>query len=371
MTRPLVVFALIPLACRQPSRDAEGDRPAVPPPSAESPRDPPAAPSERVRSAASPSASAGLDEEPPKPAACAHPAEAPAADQPTQAELATLHACDAEALYYGIGVPKDAVKARKCAFAQIVAREEPVFGGAAILMMVYANGASVPRNFDLGVAFACRVGGAPAELTGRLDHIERLRDDPRGREELDLCDDVTSGYMSGHCAAHRERFREVRRSERKRKAAVALPAPELATLERAAHDFFGAREGNEVDLSGTLRAAQQIDERAKLEESYVRDLERVPVFGFPPPADAAGTEAELNAVYLKLMSCPRYSAKEPAPGAISSSGIRQTERLWLQYRDAWIALGTKARPGSPGDSWKAYVTRERVGQLKRLASECP
>src|SRR5262245_41978449 len=65
----------------------------------------------------------------------------PAADMPDASTVAALKGCDAEALYYGIGRPKDAVAARKCAIAQMSdadAKYDP-FGGAALLMVIYAN----------------------------------------------------------------------------------------------------------------------------------------------------------------------------------------------------------------------------------------
>src|SRR5205085_9792837 len=40
--------------------------------------------------------------------------DAPAADRPDVATATALRGCDAEALYYGIGVARDAVRARQC-----------------------------------------------------------------------------------------------------------------------------------------------------------------------------------------------------------------------------------------------------------------
>lgn len=75
------------------------------------------------------------------PAACraARPV-LPDADRPSAAEVSALRGCDSEAEYYGIGRAPDPVRARKCAFVEIESAAPPVFGGNAILMMVYANG---------------------------------------------------------------------------------------------------------------------------------------------------------------------------------------------------------------------------------------
>jgi hypothetical protein len=62
--------------------------------------------------------------------------------------------CDAEASYYGIGRAADFVAARRCAFAQISNKEESIFGGEDILMMIYANGKGVHANLTVAMTVA-------------------------------------------------------------------------------------------------------------------------------------------------------------------------------------------------------------------------
>jgi hypothetical protein len=179
----------------------------------------------------------------------------PPADRPTAAEAKALQGCESEPLYYGIGVPADPVKARKCAFVERDVEDDSIFGGSAVLIMVYANAKGVPRNLDIALALACRLESAPAERKGRVAHLLRMEGD-QSAAELDLCDDVTSGFMAGACAGHREKMRAVVRAGRRAAIAAKLPADakaELAKLEHAAAAFFRARAENEVDLSGTAQ----------------------------------------------------------------------------------------------------------------------
>src|SRR5438132_323567 len=92
----------------------------------------------------------------------------PEGDKPTEKEKLSLGDCDTEALYYGIGLKADPVAARKCAFTQLGGDLDTVFGGTAILMVIYANGKGVKQNFDLAIELACQIGGAPAEIDGRV-----------------------------------------------------------------------------------------------------------------------------------------------------------------------------------------------------------
>ena len=48
-----------------------------------------------------------------------HHREPPASDRPTAAQERGLQGCSSEALYYGIGMPADPVRARQCAFLEM------------------------------------------------------------------------------------------------------------------------------------------------------------------------------------------------------------------------------------------------------------
>lgn len=281
----------------------------------------------------------------------------PAADGPSSAERAALAACDAEALYYGIGVPTDDTAARKCAYAH---------DDTGILMMIYANGRGVPRNVDVAVRLACDFGGAPMELEYRLAHLLGRGKDVAAApgKAFDVCDDVTSGMMGGVCAAHDERVLAVARAARKQAAEKDLPATEIGALDRAAAAFFDARENGEVNLSGTLRAVFEIQERAALEDGYVASLEHVRSASLPPAGDFARADAELNAVYAPIMT-----GKKDLPGTVTRDGVRSAQRLWLRYVNAWVALGAKVRPEAPARAWRAWLTRQRVKMLRALVGE--
>src|SRR5438270_8056637 len=64
--------------------------------------------------------------------------ELPAADRPIPAEEKALAHCASIDLYYG--QPADPVKARKCAYAEMIRDAKAPIGGKAMLMMIYANG---------------------------------------------------------------------------------------------------------------------------------------------------------------------------------------------------------------------------------------
>jgi hypothetical protein len=119
----------------------------------------------------------------------------PAADRPDPAAAASLASCDAEALYYGIGVARDPARARLCAFTQNPTDQmlEP-FAGRAMLMTIYANGEGATRNLDLAIRMACTIEGAePAEYDRRVTHLAALRDRRWQGHDFSYCDDIDPG----------------------------------------------------------------------------------------------------------------------------------------------------------------------------------
>jgi len=133
------------------------------------------------------------------------------------------------------------------------------FAGASILMMIYANGFGVRRDLDLSIRLACaNVGFAEAEIEGRVEHLKKLRS---GEESgvFDLCDDITSGYMSGFCEGVHAEMEALRRKATVDSVVNGWPEKDrvaYASLRKSASDFFGARTMSEVDMSGTARARE-------------------------------------------------------------------------------------------------------------------
>lgn len=290
----------------------------------------------------------------------------PAADRPGPEAAKTLVGCDAEMLYYGIGRIPDPTAARNCAFAQMDRGDDSVWGGAGILMMVYANGKGAQRNLDLAIKLACTIGGAPAEIEGRLQHLDTIRTAGIGHADFDLCDDITSGYMMGYCSAHVARVQQVSRSERLDRLTAKWAGGEktsLRRLEKLADRYFEARVDYEVDASGTARAAMAISEDAALREDLLASLERFESGSLPRYSEPqfAAADARLNGVYTRVLSIPEFSH-----GTVTKGGIKATQRLWLKYRDAWVAFGKVKYPRVSATNWKAELTEKRIPMLEEF-----
>lgn len=297
--------------------------------------------------------------------------EPPAADRRAPGPSTALKGCDSEALYYGEGRRPDYVAARLCAYRDTDAkgsdRTDSPFSGEAILMQIYANGLGVPKNLDVALQFACLVDGAPAEIEGRVSHLQALKAKPDGKP-FDYCDDITSGLAGGFCEG-----REAERAKGARSARLAAlgdqvaPAarPLYATLRKASDTFIAAHGDGEVDMSGTARAQLEIAEEEASRDRFVTHLQLLLAGRWPlaTAAQAASDDAALNSAYAKALA---YLPSKDNLTTVKAPDVKTAQRAWVAYRDAFVRFARAAAPQVSAESIVAVLTKERTGQLGEL-----
>jgi hypothetical protein len=295
--------------------------------------------------------------------------EPPRSDRPDPATARSLKGCDSEALYYGIGMPADPVRARQCAFLEADGDQGGVFWGRTILMTVYANGRGAKRDLDVATHLACGIEGAPMESHGRVTHLAELKSKGWTGQDFHFCDDITSGLAMGHCEDH-----EAGLAGARREAALAAMTARWSAAEkqafarlRSAHEAYAEAHGSgEVDLSGTARAAMAIAAEESLRNELVAVLERLRS-GRALPVPTASLEAEdsaLNAAYRKRLR--EVGGPDSGIGAVTADGVRAAERAWIRYRDSFLAFATIKFPRVPRPALAAWLTRQRTAVLLRV-----
>jgi uncharacterized protein YecT (DUF1311 family) len=297
----------------------------------------------------------------------------PQKDLPSITDRQQLKDKESYKYYYGINVPVDYVKARHIAFIEMEKDSGNIsdpLGGASILIMLYANGFGVKRDINLCIRLACaNVGSAPAEVDYRIQHLKDMQTG-KSKGIFDICDDITSGYMSGFCS-----------SLQWEKEAIILKAsintiikkwPQkdqhaYIKLRKAAFDFFNQRTGSEVDMSGTARVQIENEESDSLEESFLTSIILSDKCSFPDYTTASFTisDKKLNTVYLKIMN--GVLAEDSSMSGVSKYGIKLTQRQWILYRNAWVTFEAIHCPGTSKEAIETYFTKQRIAQLQDLA----
>lgn len=283
-----------------------------------------------------------------------------------------LSSCDESALYYGFYGRPDYSAALQCGWYQYnhpQDREANMFYGPGVLTMLYANGQGVSRNYELAIRFSCENQWASDGEHGlRLGHIDYLRERSPAGGKLDLCDDITSGLNMGACTKIVARKREAERS--KKIAAIQRnfgpqQRRQFALLQEAEEKFEDARIANEVDLSGTARAALQWAEQDKLQNQFFANLKLFSRAELPQDtqADVRDLDRELTDVLNKIQGAP---AKTWQWGTIKPEGIRETERAWLKLVNAWIDFVAAADSKLSAEQVRSQLVRVRLHQLRGL-----
>jgi len=285
---------------------------------------------------------------------------------------AALPKCNERALYYGFTSPPDYAAALQCGWYERAHPQTAVgnmFYGPGVLTMLYANGRGVPRNYDLAIRFACEDPWvSEMENVYRSGHLEVLRNQSSGQTTFDLCDDITSGLSDGFCTGIQTSRDDAFRNSNVAAAIRNLPASAKALFPalRSAQDAFNdARARNEVDLSGTSRAAFQLEEVATLNDQFLINLQRFGKGDIPPATDAdlAQLDVDLNSVYKSI----QWAGPDETT-TITPDGIRITERAWLKLVDAWLTFSRVAYPTLSPTGVRAQLIRLRLHQLRSLSS---
>ena len=297
--------------------------------------------------------------------------------KPLTTPESNLKDCDSTRLYYGFDGTPNRKSALACAYYER-AHPKPdtgdAFYGPGVLSMLYANGLEVQRNYDLAIRFACENSwAAGAEMEGRIGHLEYMRDTHSKATNFDLCDDATSGLMEGACAQIGEQSAKAKRQANLKTISIGWPPQakqSFEALQRAEMAFAEARGAKETDLSGTGRAAFSIEAEGKVHDQFLENLQKLSKGTVPNASqtDYQDADAKLNASYRKLLS-DRIKANNDQPrnpGEVEVSGIRETQRAWIKFRDAWVAFGKAAYPQLSKEQIATLITRQRIEQMKEI-----
>lgn len=291
----------------------------------------------------------------------------PVVDKPNKIDIEKLKSCQSDRYYYGIGIPLDYVKARKCAFIEIEKNEHHDFGGSAILMMIYANGYGVKRNIDLAIHLACMTDGAPAEIIGRINHLYMMKTQAT-KNIFDFCDDITSGYMQGMCQSEANDIAQAKRAAELKKMTANWTKQQKNAFEylyQEANNYFSIRAMNETDLSGTAAAAEEIAIQDEMQEGFNQALKHFEKGRFPSFSivDFNKSEKQLDKIYQQIMILTKSPDRF---GTITRDNIQKVQRAWLHYCSVWIKFAAIRYPQISTVSWKTWLIQERIKQLEAI-----
>ncbi len=249
------------------------------------------------------------------------------------------------------------------------------------LALIFANGWGVSRDYDAALYFLCQMEGiAPFEQWSMLGHIQEMRKQAQPKD-LDYCDWVTSGHGMAWCQGlQMDRLAPEwdRRVETVSRSLPDAARPALMMLRKAA-DTFAAADGALTALEnfgGTAYTSLVLADQQEQTETFLAILakytnQRGPV---ATPADFENADHALNAAYQKQMTQVKSGDKEFGWNGVGEKSLRDAQRAWIPYRDAWksfyrLRWKGVAAPEALDREIATVLTATRAEELSKLGSE--
>lgn len=229
----------------------------------------------------------------------------------------------------------------------------------------FANGKGVKRSYEIAEYFLCEAEPemVPAEFDGMFEHVEKMRAGTT-KKPLRFCDHTTSGYSESFCAHMRWEV-EIPELDARiaavRKSSSVKPQFDAMRKRAAAYLESESKRRSELFRGGTGYSAavllSDIDTKAELVKELERwSKERAPAAKIE---NASAADAELNAAYRAAQKGVDREEEEVADW---KTLLRDAQRAWIAYRDAFAAFYVERWKGSASPE---ALRRDVVTQLTR------
>ena len=310
-------------------------------------------------------------------------------------------ACSPLNLYYGVdplgaSPRKDAGAALTCALqlrqyrAQHPEIVEDAFDVDLVPAEIFANGLTGPANPALALHFACQAVQdnlllPAAQIEGLEKAAQTNAAHPRavtwdacagvpstGEEDLWECAHLRFGYQ------HNDWLKQVNALSTQAQdppwttaqQALLLRFAEAATLEaRSATVHAGYWPPAQPGVNASL---SQTDEKIIPAEDALLNRLRAALAGSDaPPAslsDLNEAESALNRTYTELLDHVRAEGGASVP---DMENVRQSQRRWLAFRDAWDGLLASRQGAAAARNWQTILDREQTLLLARTVAAMP
>jgi hypothetical protein len=256
--------------------------------------------------------------------------------------------------------------------------------GPIVLAILYANGLGTPRNPALAMRMACEATAINGLGDAALDRLQSILDSPETPPpQFDLCVPTPSDAPSQQLCTAITTLRKGQQWSNEIDALGQSWPPDqraaLSKLKKSATEFFNTSsvyEWNTI-LHAQASSTQAIDPanfnsaRQTLQQNLLAQLQGLesgkPLISTQlTPAEA---DTRLNKLYRafddRVRALPLDTNNLP-----SLINERSIEHLWLDYRDAFLALVKLRYPQSLAP-WNAQLTADRTATLDKLNATLP
>ncbi len=147
-----------------------------------------------------------------------------------------------------------------------------------------------------------------------------------------------------------------------------LPA-KYKLLRNALDVYATAHAENELDAAGTGWADAVIAEKESVLKEFIELFRKLDSKRLKAQSELEfkKKDSELNRIYRAIQKNENLDTGVAA--APSRIGIQDTQRNWIQYRDAWLAFANLKFSTVSQYSLSAALTSDRIRMLKKITAE--
>ena len=240
----------------------------------------------------------------------------------------------------------------------------------AVLAMIYANGKGVAPDLRLAEHFACQMIDWSTDGSSVAREFEEARTHGAQIVDYDICRTPLERQSNYVCITRNQEVvaREIVRTQRR----FDTGSPQLhASFKRllAARDtYLSAHDAEEPNgNTGSVQAALQ--DGIDIDRAWIKSLNDLAAGKLPhyTAADFRSADASLNMAYRQAIPNTAGCEKSDIQICLTTDALRQIERAWIAYRDAWVAYAALRWPAVSADSWKTWLTLQQIDDLNNRA----
>ena len=246
--------------------------------------------------------------------------------------------------------------------------------GAVYYIWELAAAASRGERFEnpsseLVMQLIVRGGFVPAEIQGAIQDYYAMTNASDSLVEFRVCDYVTSGMGLTYCAQKWEVEQDISTANEieELKTSFGLRNSLLDTAYSATMSFLDSKVWNEEGHDGSGYALWAQSSLSEQSIKYIDFMTGITEGVLPSVSKSLQeNDRRLNVMYKEIISDLEANPIHSNRFTIDAKGIRKTQRLWLNYRDANTALLVVVSNQKDSDFWSNYFTIERLEQFASL-----
>jgi len=243
--------------------------------------------------------------------------------------------------------------------------------GISTLAMIFAGGKGTAPDLPLAIKFACEIqdwDGDGRELATMLDE---QRKKGATKVDFDICDSVPGRQTNFLCIGRDESWVHADIPIALKRLEAGNNSTQRAAFKRvldARRAFMEAHAREEPN--GTTGATQfAMRDLVEDDQLWSNALQNFAAGKLPKytEADFKKADSDLNAFYRQQLQIAKHICEEMSCDDTNDYArhMIQSERAWLAYREAWVAYGRLRWPSVPPDSWRTWLTLERLEMFNR------